>query len=368
MLEDNLSSEPGLIILLGSGETSPTIRKVYDWLFRQIDTPVEIAILETPAGFEPNSDYVAGQIGDYFRKHLQNFSPQVSIVPARKKGTVFSPDDPSILQPLYSADVIMMGPGSPTYAARQLHESEAWGTLQARHRMGASLIFASATTIASSVHALPVYEIYKVGQDLHWQHGLDFFGSYGLSLIFVPHWNNNDGGTILDTSHCYVGEERYRQLLAMLNGKHVDDHPPDHFKHTIVGIDENTALAVNPQTKRCHVMGMGQVRVIHDEAVTHIPSGEHFSVEQLGDFSLPGLGDGIDEGILARTAKGVRRAAAKNQAEITPPDHILELVDQRAKARQRKDWAASDNLRDQISAAGWNVVDTPQGPKLEPAL
>ena len=48
--------------------------------------------------------------------------------------------------------------------------------------------------MASGRYTLPVYEIYKVGQDLHWIDGLSFFGDFGLRLSVIPHWNNNDGG------------------------------------------------------------------------------------------------------------------------------------------------------------------------------
>jgi len=52
------------------------------------------------------------------------------------------------------------------------------------------LIFASAAAIAVNRHALPVYEIFKVGEDLHWKLGLDLFGQYGLDLTIVTQWNN----------------------------------------------------------------------------------------------------------------------------------------------------------------------------------
>ena len=77
--------EPGPIVLLGSGETSPSARKVYEQLFRNHISPVRTSILETPAGFEPNSHHVATQIGTYLEKRLQNFSPEISVIPARKE-------------------------------------------------------------------------------------------------------------------------------------------------------------------------------------------------------------------------------------------------------------------------------------------
>jgi cysteinyl-tRNA synthetase len=44
----------------------------------------------------------------------------------------------------------------------------------------------------------------------------------------------------------------------------------------------------------------------------------------------------------------------------------LALVEERQAARLRKDWPASDSLRQRIQDLGWQVKDTPQGPELEP--
>ena len=41
------------------------------------------------------------------------------------------------------------------------------------------------------------------------------------------------------------------------------------------------------------------------------------------------------------------------------------MLEQRTKAKADKDWAAADALRDQIQAAGWKIVDTPDGARLE---
>ncbi len=49
--------------------------------------------------------------------------------------------------------------------------------------------------------------------------------------------------------------------------------------------------------------------------------------------------------------------------EKLPPE-IQELVDQRRRAREIKDWAASDRLRDEIQALGYQVQDTPEGMKV----
>ncbi len=369
---------PGLIVLLGSGETSPSIRKVYNWLFEQIherDDAIRAAILETPAGFEPNSEAVADQIRVYLQKRLQNYEPQVELVPVRKRGSDFSPDDPSLLTPMYNANLILMGPGSPTYAARQLRGSVAWDTLRACHRLGASVVFASATTIASSVHALPVYEIYKVGEELHWQNGLNFFADFGLSLIFIPHWNNNDGGDALDTSHCYVGTDRYNGLMAMLEGEHItgdfarlrgDAHGDDHREHTVVGIDENTALIVDPAAAQCRVMGPGGVTIVRGGSEKHFPNGDTFATGELGDFRLPEGDAHICDDVWQRTRKGIAEAEAERERPVEMPKEVLALVEQRQAARAAKEYARSDELRDEIAALGWQVKDTADGAEVEP--
>jgi len=47
------------------------------------------------------------------------------------------------------------------------------------------------------------------------------------------------------------------------------------------------------------------------------------------------------------------------------PDEILAIVQQRQQARQEKRWKDSDALRDQVSAAGYEIEDTPQGPRVK---
>jgi cysteinyl-tRNA synthetase len=51
-------------------------------------------------------------------------------------------------------------------------------------------------------------------------------------------------------------------------------------------------------------------------------------------------------------------------AEETLPEEIRKLADARQAARKEKQWALSDQLRDQIQALGFTVQDTPQGMKV----
>jgi cyanophycinase-like exopeptidase len=377
-----MNFQPGPIVLFGSGETSASGRKIFEQVFRRLPHSPRVALLETPAGFELNSDRVIGRVGDFLSLRLQNFEPQVTVVPARRRGTQYSPDNAEILEPLLTADLIFMGPGSPTYAVRQLRDSLAWDLVVARHRLGAALVMASAATVAMSAYALPVYEIYKVGEDLHWKKGLDYFGAFGMPLIFIPHWNNNDGGEELDTSRCFMGQTRFTELMRLL---------PSNL--TVLGIDEKTALFLDISNGSGRVIGQGGVTLIHtghqhqrvsspdlhgtglDEVarsrhghVHQYRNGEVFPLSECCPFELPdpqaGVPGDVWQKVLAAQQLQAESAAPSPQEPV--PAQVLALVQARQDARLRKDWAAADALRLRIGELDWQVVDTPDGPRLKP--
>jgi hypothetical protein len=348
-----LTQHPGLVVLFGSGEIAPSGRKVHDWVMRQLSLPIRVAILETPAGFQPNSELVAGKMADFLNHRLQNYQPEVTVIPARKRDTPFSPDAPDIVSPLLRANYIFWGPGSPTYAVRQLEGSLAWFLMVARHRLGAAMVSASAAAIASGAFTLPVYEIYKVGADLHWVRGLDFFGAYGLTLAIVSHWDNTEGGAELDTRCGLMGRARFQQLAAMLPGE-----------TTVVGIDEHTALVMDLEAAQCQVMGRGTVTVIRSGRETQYRTGERFAVSELGPFQLPAPEAEIPEEIWEE-AVAAQIELQEHPGHETPAD-VLALVEEREAARARRDWVRSDELRDRIAGLGWQIRDTAAGPQVLP--
>jgi cysteinyl-tRNA synthetase len=52
-------------------------------------------------------------------------------------------------------------------------------------------------------------------------------------------------------------------------------------------------------------------------------------------------------------------------AEEAPPD-VLALVAARTAAREARDWAEADRLRDEARSSGWEIRDGPEGPELVP--
>ncbi|HCC78643.1 MAG: hypothetical protein A2X25_10015 [Chloroflexi bacterium GWB2_49_20] len=343
-----MKSKLGLIAMLGSGETSLAGGRIFESIARKIDQPLRVAILETPAGFELNSSQVAGQVGEFLSKRLQNYDLTVETVPARKRGTPFSPDEPEIQRMLLSANMIFMGPGSPTYAVRQLQGSLTWDLVRARHRQGAALIFASAAMIAVGKYALPVYEIYKAGEDVHAVPGLDLFADFGLKLSFIPHWNNTDGGEEVDTSRCFIGLERFNQWC--------DDLPDD---HTTVGLDEHTGLIIDFNEGMGSVSGVSSATLLRDCDPKIYPSNAEFPLSELGEVHICG-----DESIRA-DAWNMLNEATGQLVPLKPPVQVMGLVEERQQARHNQDWERSDKLRRQIAAHGWTVIDTPAGPQLK---
>jgi len=345
-----MPEQPGTVTVFGSGETSTSGRSVFDWLMRRLPVPVQVAILETPAGFQPNSELVVGTIGEFLLHRLQNYQPRVQLIPARKLGTPYSPDEPQVVGPLRTADLIFMGPGSPSYAVRQLRDSLAWQTLEVLQRLGTALVLSSSAAVAASKYALPVYEIYKVGEDLHWKAGLDFFAAYGLQLVIVPHWNNAEGGADFDTSRCWMGESRFLELHTML--------PPE---VVVIGVDEHTALVFDLPAETCRVMGKGSVTLLRCGEELRFQHGQAFSVRQLGQFRPAQLQEGIPQKVWEWMVEGKEPLTGEGK----PSAEVLSLIEQRQSARLRRDWADADALRERITRLGWQVSDTPQGPRLE---
>jgi cyanophycinase-like exopeptidase len=255
----------GTLALLGSGETSSQGRKIHDHLMSRIgETPVRVALLETPAGFQPNAHSVYGKIGHFLQKSLQNYRPQIEYVQAHRKANIRS-SSPASDHHLLDAHYIFSGPGSPTYAARHLQATHTLDLLAEAYHRGATLVLSSAAAIAAGSFVMRVYEIFKAGADLGWDNGLHLLPLLGLGIdpVIVTHWNNTEGGADLDTTHCYVGRERFDRLVKML--------PPN---HTILGIDEHTACILEQGSASFRVMGAGSVTLINNGKVTVVSAGE----------------------------------------------------------------------------------------------
>ncbi len=366
MAKEQTPAQPGVIALLGSGETAALGREVFVNVFRRLERPISVAVLETPAGFQPNAALVAGKVAEFIAHRLQDFGPRVAVIQARYKGGPYDTDEPAIAERLAAANCIYAGAGSPEFMIRQMHDSRLLAALRQRHMQGAALVFSSAAVLAVSAHALPVYQIFKAGADLSWLSGLDILGPFGYHLTIVPHWNNKEGGADLDTSHCFMGLERFKRLQSLLPAQ-----------ETIVGIDEHTACILDIAAERGQVIGRGTLTLLHEgmpPAVYHagdefplaVLRGEaHSHPERLYTPAPPALLDEPEETEGSLGLSGLHAADDEpleaGESPGLPSAAIDALVEIRSELRREKRWALADRLRDALQAAGIVIEDTPEG-------
>ena len=260
-------STPGLLVLFGSGEMSPTGRKIHELVFKKLGftVGVRVGILETPTGFEVNAIHGwPERMEDFFKTSLKNYKPEVTRIRAWAKGGDKSTDDPRVVDALLDQDYIYCGAGSPGYTVRHLAGSRAWENMKKAYASGTTLCLGSASAIAVGHQILPVYEIFKAGSDLHWDPGLTFFDSMKRPLVIVPHWNNKEGDDF-DTTRCWMGVARFEALVRMLP------------KNTILlGIDEQTACIFDSSKDLWEVAGIGSVHIRERGKERDVKSGGTF--------------------------------------------------------------------------------------------
>jgi len=244
-VDRRVTRPPRLIAIFGSGETSPTMTSVHKQLTALAGQPRLNAIfLDTPFGFQPNADEIVARTVTYFREHV---GCEIGIASFRHSEQATRLETERFLARLSEANYVFAGPGSPTYALRHWRNSGVLGRLAEKVDHGGCVAFASAAAMGLGAYALPVYEIYKVGDDPSWTAGLDLLGKIGVRCAVIPHYNNHEGGTH-DTRFCYMGEDRLRRLEAML---------PDDL--LILGIDEYTACIIDVEAQSVSVRGRGGV-------------------------------------------------------------------------------------------------------------
>lgn len=328
--------------MLGSGETSPHGLAILRHLFQTETTCHRIAILETPAGFQPNSALVAGDVARAFRYSLGEFIQHIDVIPARSKDDwACSPDNPEVIASMAEATCLFVGPGSPTYAVRHLSGTAALGTLLDRWRAGATLVLSSAALLAAGGCTLPVYEIYKAGAPLHWLPGLDLLAPVLPNTVLIGHWNNTDGGASLDTSCCYMGRERFEKLRALL--------PTD---ASILALDENTGVVFDPARRLLVVSGKGAAHRLAGDTVATLERNTVYSLDAFARLGAPSYADYF-------APRRIAAAPAPEETEV--PEAVQRLVDARTEAKQARDFARADAIRAQLQQMGYLLEDTRAG-------
>lgn len=404
-----------LFTLMGSGETAPTMIKVHRSLMERAGAGPAV-MLDTPFGFQENADDLTAKAQEYFTRSVGH---PIGIASWRSADAgEFAYD--TLVARVHEARYVFAGPGSPTYALRQWSGTGLAELLVDRVERGGAVTFASAAALTTGVVTVPVYEIYKAGEDPSWRDGLNLLERLtGLRAAVVPHYDNAEGGHH-DTRFCYLGERRLAMLERSL--------PQGAF---VLGVDEHTSVTFDLDAGTATVGGLGSMTIRRaGRSVVH-PTGSVVSIASIGsgasNSGAPGAGAApasgaapsaptvaspflaeVDEheatvvraladrdarsaaeAVLAldRTieswsrdslqsdeaerARATFRSLVVRLGELAaagagdPRDRVAPFVDlllaQRAAARRAKDFASSDAIRDGLAAAGVEVRDTPTG-------
>ena len=300
-----------ILAIMGSGETAPAMAKVHRALFERIGGGgVPAAIIDTPYGFQENADELSARTLEFFATSVGN---PVDVASYRNRD-VDAVTQATAVARIRASRYVMAGPGSPSYALRQWAGGPLPDALGEKLTSGGVLTMASAAALTLGVVTIPVYEIYKVGEDPRWLPGLDLLGAAtGLRAAVVPHYDNAEGGNH-DTRFCYMGERRLRTLETQL--------PQDVF---VLGVDSHTALVLDLEAGTAGIVGLGGVTVRVDGQSTRFAAGTEIAIEALG-AAARGLAAGQSADAVRATAlAGVDAAGRPGRPAAPMRDEMTEL-------------------------------------------
>ncbi len=356
----------------------PSMSRIHREVLGGLGEAPRPVFLDSPAGFEPNAAGIAEKAVEYYRRYLQT---ELHVAHDAHRDSARPSDVAAAIAAIRDSNLVFAGPGSPTYALRQWRGSPVWDAVVRQFEGGGHVLFASAAAIVLGRHALPVYEIYKVGADPYWNDGLDLLGRLGLSLAVIPHFNDTSGGANLDTRFCYMGTTRFQRLKEMLPAG-----------VAVLGIDHYTALTLDPVRREASVSGQGHVTFVRGNSEERLKAGTRLPFEALAadgrvgtttPSAPPSAPDeaadplerviGFAEGMstpseperleLLTRLQSLRQTFAQNGAGSRAEEEQLveALVGLRSTLRQEKRFDLADRARDALSDLGYEVADGPNG-------
>ena len=359
---------PKLLVLIGSGELAAQMTRGHRMIARLLlagqphgrASDIRAAIIDTPYGFQENADALSETLLDYFGRRIGLSATIASF--RRADDDVLSRE--TAFARIREAQFVFSGPGSPSYAIHQWTGSPVPDLLADKLLNGGAIVFASAAALTLGRLTVPVYEIYKAGDDPTWLQGMDVLGQIGIRACVIPHFDNSEGGTH-DTRYCFLGE---RRLLIL------EEQMPDDGTF-ILGIDEHTAIMFDIDVGTAAIHGRGGVTIRRMGSERRMENGETFDFKELQTGPITG-GSAVAEARKPATAQreiadevaiAQRLLALENERargrerELLVEPLIRALLDIRESAREHGDFALADDIRARLVAIGVDVSDLATG-------
>ena len=304
-----------LLTLMGSGETAPTMVKVHRAIFEKVGdtaTPAKSLFLDTPFGFQENAAELCVKTLDYFASSIVR---PLTVAGIGRIDTMSVAEREAAFSRLAQAAVVFAGPGSPTYTLKQWAPTPIRTILADKLRLGGALTFSSAAVLTLGAATVPVYEIYKAGEDPYWLEGLNVLAEVGMNAAVIPHYNNAEGGHH-DTRFCYLGERRLSVLEKSLAA--------DHNNAYVLGLDEHTGVMIDLDAGSAQVVGLGVMTIRRNGVSVEIPTGTTLGIEVLiaGDAGASSASVSMSVG-----DKGATTGGSQTTNPEVPAGSLAEEID-----------------------------------------
>jgi hypothetical protein len=333
---------------------------------------LKLTILDTPFGFQENADDLTEKLIEFFAHSVGATPKAISLRNASVNGAALG----EAVNSIRDSDWLFAGPGSPSYALKVWHELGVSPHFD-EVLVDGTVVLASAAALTAGSHTIPVYEMYKVGEEPHWLPGLNLIERHtGMPAAIIPHYDNADGANH-DTRFCYIGERRLRVMESLL--------PPEVF---IIGVDEHTGIRFDLDERTAHVFGRGTMTIRHHGESWTVVSGESATFEEIISHtgSTIVLGEPaplfkVDphkvEQLLDRdtetraavhslvTRLGHIAASPKVDIMSVIGPYVDALLQARQAARAGGRWDDADAIRDQLMEMKVTIQDTKDGSSWE---
>ena len=362
--EERISS--GAIAILGSGETSPNLVSVHREMISRLQKITNPLIINSPFGFQENADILSDKLKEFFKSSL---NLDTNILSYRKPNEFNTVDYFKSLDKINKSNFIFSGPGSPSYAIKIWKNTGFPLSFKKLLQNDGSIVFSSAAATTLGEYTLPVYEIYKVGEEPYWIEGLDILGAFGIKATVIPHFNNKEGGNH-DTRFCYIGESRFDTLRNKINSN-------------IIGIDEHTGVVVDGKTNTAEVFGIGMVTLISGEYKEEYVAGETISFDKfrvsknnkiipikkskqnykqetnIDKVSKLILADDLSQGSINKVLSKIKTNLEELEDKTKMIDPLINLIMEiRKSLRKEQRFELSDYIRDELEKLDIEINDS----------